>query len=455
MERGFARGHLYISRKPSPRLLAQEDPFHPSNKPLWVWDSTLYDGHFYFYWGPVPALLTWAFKSVTGFTGKISDQTLTLLFMLGRLYAGAALILGLGRSIRMRQPPWIVGLAIAVFGLTSPIPFIMARPLVYEACLAAGQCFLFGGLLMAFWGLVDRSRRTLKFLIAGVSWALAIGSRITMSIPIPVIVLITLGLIWFSGERSWRKLVAPSMALGAPVATALACYAIYNYARFGSVSEFGVTWQLTTQKFVTSDVFVIPNIFSYLFAPADWSCHFPFVKAVPRRPLSPWIEWPEGYYTFELVAGIMTLSAWCWLALVALWRPVARVWVSLTQRDAAATPTISIPELWAGSCSLAILFSMVPVLGLWEASMRYTGDAIGGVIIASTLAAFWLLRRADASPRPLTRLAVRAMLVILGLHSCVLGGLSGVASYGAPFERHNPELYESLRQTLSLCGGGS
>jgi hypothetical protein len=451
MADGFRRGHLYIAQRPSPKLLAQEDPFHPDNKPLWMWDATLYDGHIYLYWGPAPALLTWLFKAVTRYAGTISDQTLTVAFALGRLFAGAGLLLGLGRFVRMRQPAWLVGLAIAVFGLTSPIPFIVARPFVYEACLMAGQCFLFAGMAFAFWGLAHPSRRTLKFVTAGSFWGLAIGSRVTMSIPIPFMILATVGLIWFYADRSWRRLVINGIALGAPVAAALMSYATYNYLRFGSVTEFGVTWQLTTQNFVTNDAWVIPNIFSYLFAPVDWSCEFPFARGMKNRPLSSWINWPADYETFELVGGLMWLSAWYWLILVAGWRPVRAAWLYLRQRGLPTTSLPSVPELWAGVCSVAIVLSMLPVLGLWEASMRYSGDATGGVIVLTVLSAFWLVRRADAASTPGVRLGTRAVIVLLGLHSCLVGAVSGVASYNDPFVKNNPALYETLQRTLSLC----
>ncbi len=194
MAEGFEHGHLYVDKKPSRQLLAQEDPFHPSNRPLWIWDASLYKGHWYFYWGPVPGLGLWAWKAITG-DDNVSDQTLTLWFMLGRLYAGAALILGLARGVRAREPTWLVAAAIGAFGLTSPIPFIVARPMVYEACLAAGQCFLFSGLAAAYWGLTSPKRRSLKLCLAGVFWGLAIGSRVTMIIPVPVLCVATLALI--------------------------------------------------------------------------------------------------------------------------------------------------------------------------------------------------------------------------------------------------------------------
>jgi hypothetical protein len=451
MADGFERGHLYIHRRPPPKLLREEDPFHPANKPLWIWDATLYEDRWYYYWGPVPALLVWGWKALTG-DGRVSDQALTLVFMLGRLYAGSALILGLGRVARAREPAWLLAVAIAVFGLTSPIPFIVARPKVYEACLAAGQCFLFCGLALAFWGLVRPRLRPLKFVLASVFWALAIGSRVTMVIPVPLLILTTVLIVWLRGDRSTPRLLINTLALGTPAAMALAAYGLYNYARFDSFAEFGTTWQASLQKFVTNPVFIIPNVYSYLFAPVTWSCEFPFVMARPGRPLAAWLSWPKDYAVFELVGGVLILSAWCWLMLVVVYRALAGAISRLLQRSIVASPyRMTTVELWATLCSFAILLAMWPVLGLWEASMRYTGDSIGGAAIATIIAAFWLRRRADASGKRYVAVGTRALLLLLAAHTTVIGALSGIASYGNPFERNNPELYRALRTTFSFC----
>ena len=127
----------------------------PSTHPIWLWDASLYKGRYYLYWGPVPALLLLLFKGIARYHGTIIDQWPTLLFMLGRLYAGAAIILRMSRYVRTRMPAWFVGLSILIFGLASPTPFIVARPHIYEACLAAGQCFLFWGLYAALCGIIN------------------------------------------------------------------------------------------------------------------------------------------------------------------------------------------------------------------------------------------------------------------------------------------------------------
>ena len=95
--------------------------------------------------------------------------------------------------------------------------------------------------------------------------------------------------------------------------------------------------------------------------------------------------------------------------------------------------------------------ALTPELGGLEASMRYAGDAIGGVTLAAALAAFRLRRRIDASGKPWSKVGVRVLLVALGLHTCVVGTFSGVTSYTDPFKKNNPKLYDSLQRSWSFC----
>jgi len=98
---------------------------------------------------------------------------------------------------------------------------------------------------------------------------------------------------------------------------------------------------------------------------------------------------------------------------------------------------------------------MVPALGLWEASMRYAGDALSGALLASSLAVFWLYRRAQASQRATRRIATGLLVAALGLYTCFVGAFSGFASNEDPILVNNPAMYHWLRATLSFCPGVS
>jgi hypothetical protein len=450
---GFRHGHLYIDELPSPELLAQPDPYDDSCffKNLWLWDAALYKGRYYVYWGPVPALLILLFKVTTRYQGEITDQWPTLLFMLGRLYAGAALILGLARHVRLRMPVWLTSVAILVFGLASPTPFIVARPHVYEAGLAAGQCFLMCGLLAVFLGLVRPQRRISMFVVAGGCWTLGFGSRATMLIPIPLMIAATVLIVWARMDRSFKALLKNTLAIGILPVVGLFLHGLYNYLRFDSFTQSGIVFQVTLQKYSFHRVFVVPNLVSYLFAPVKWSCQFPFVTSLKYRPLFEWMQWPDGYFTFERVAGILVTASWCWLVVVAAYRPLEYLWKRWRAPHAIEHAAVSTLELWALLCSLSILPAMIPALGLWEASMRYPGDVLAGVLMICTLSAGWLLRRIDASSETTFGVFVRVLLIAMAIHTCFVGVFSGVASYGDPLQTINPKMFQTLSRALSLC----
>src|ERR1700730_15890582 len=52
------RGHLYVAQQPSAELLALPNPYDATqNHGLVLHDASLYNGHFYLYFGPAPALI--------------------------------------------------------------------------------------------------------------------------------------------------------------------------------------------------------------------------------------------------------------------------------------------------------------------------------------------------------------------------------------------------------------
>jgi hypothetical protein len=448
---GFRRGHLYVPVIPRPELLAKPNPFDTVNMPLWLWDASLYKKHYYMYWGPVPALCLLVFKVLIGSTKEVVDQWIGYYFALGRLYAGAGLVVSFANYSRTRQRPWVVALAILAFGLASPTPFTVARMHVYETSLMAGQCFLVGGLLAAYWGIMRESKRTLWLVLASTCWGLALCSHVSSCVPVPLFILFTAFTMWHRGERSLKLGFKSLLALGIPATCFVVAHAWYNYARFDSIFEFGINHQVTGQKFVRESKYIFPNIFSYLFAGVDWSCRFPFVIAPTYRPLSKLIHWPSGYATFERAAGMFPTAAVTWLLAIWVWRPLKFLWVRANARHSYSAPRISAIETWMLLCAVANALAMYPTLGQWEASMRYLGDAISGLLMASFLAAFWLLRRVDYCGTIKQRFWYHLGFAALAVHTGFVGAFSGIATYGDLWQHSNPKLYHELEKSWSSC----
>ena len=462
LAKGIADGHTYLPIKPSARLLRKANPYDFKYWRMWLWDVSLFDGHYYLYWGPVPSLCLLIFKTLTRWRDTINDQWLVLAFMLGRLYAGAALIVSFARAPGMKVPSWALQLAVLVFALAIPSPYFMARPLVYEASIAAGQFFLLLGLYSAFRGLDSQRGRLPRFVLAGTCFSLAFGSRGSLLVVAPLLTVSIAVIASRPGGYRLRSLAANALALGTPVALGIASYAYYNHARFGSYTEFGLKYQLTSRPFGTSDAFFLPNVVSYLTSTVKWSCHFPFATLPMHRTLPTWISWPEEYDVGdwdkgERTAGLVRAMTVCLLwgvwvvrAAIVARRRIAHTPLSRTSMTAAFNQR----ELFLVTCACCCMCALLPASRMWMANMRFLQDAAAGIQLGAIGAAFWLVRPHARAVEPRSRLrrAGGSLLFAgLGLHTIVVGVLLGFTGHMNNFEEENPDLYHRLEKKLSVC----
>ena len=459
---GFGDGHLYVPVKPSARLLSKSNPYDFKYWRHWLWDASLYEGRYYMYWGPVPGLCLLAFKTLTRWKDTIYDQWLVLAFMLGRLYAGTALIVSFARSQGVKIPSWALQLAVLVFGLSIPSPYFMARPLVYEASIAAGQCFLFLGLYAAYQGLLRPRARLRWFVLAGTCFSLAFGSRGSLLVVAP---LLSVGIALVAARPAryrLRALLAYGVALGTPIALGLAIYAVYNKLRFDSYTEFGLKYQLTSRPFGTDDRFFLPNVVSYLTSKLKWSCEFPFAILPMKRTLTHWISWPEDYDTGdwdkgERSAGLIWAMrvSFLWAVWLVRGAVVAARRIARTRPPSDALPmAFSQRELFLFASAAACACALLPASRMWMANMRFLQDAAGGIQLGAIGAAFWLVRRRAVRAGPLARVQRAAgglLFAGLSLHSIVVGVLLGFTGHMNNFEEENPELFKHLQEELSVC----
>jgi len=183
----------------------------------------------------------------------------------------------------------------------------------------------------------------------------------------------------------------------------------------------------------------------------DWSCRFPFVIAPTHRPLSTLIRWPAGYATFERAAGLFPTAIITWLLAVWLWRPITHAWRRARRHYSYVAPRLSSMEAWMLLVAGANALNMYPTLGQWEASMRYLGDGLSGILLASFLAGFWLLRMADTQGNLRQRIWAHVGFAVLALHTGFVGVFSGIPTYSDLWQHSNPKLYAELDRSLSVC----
>ena len=454
---GFRSRHLYLSLEPAKEMLTSANPYDGAHFYHWYWDASFYKGHYYLYWGPVPALLLAGVKTVFRISSPVGDQYPVFAFTSLQLIAAALLVERFGRRLFGTIPIWFVIMAVFVVGFANPTLYNLGRGGVYEAAITGGQAFVTLGLVFAFdavclAGEGTRARR--RLVAAGCCWALALGCRVTLG---PAILLMGIATVFAtsgSGPGRWLRFLWNTLATGGPVAAGVTLLLAYNRARFGEWLEFGMRYQVSTLKFAMSKSWFTSNVWSYLFRPMKLTCEFPFAYGVPEMPEADafprWYKIPDKYWVNEQVIGIVKGVAWSWLAPVALGAAGWSAWRLARKRPGSE---VSVGE--RRSLFLTVVFtiglttSMSLGLFMFTATMRYMGDVIGAVCLLGTIGAWWLYRRWH--DRRLVRRAVVGVCIPLALLTIAIGAALGFEGQYKHFRQHNPELVAKLSKKLSVC----
>jgi hypothetical protein len=448
----FLDGNLHLGIQPAPELLAQRNPYDAANSKLWFWDATLHEGRYYLYWGPVPALLAAAVKSVAGRRVEVGDGWLTLGFLLGRLAVGMAILVLILRWLFPRLRPWHAAPAFLVFGLANPYLFGLGRVGVYEAAIEGAQFFLLAGLLLgasAIGGAGPQPRQRGLLLLAGCAWGVALACRISLIVAVLALVPLTAWLSCPDVAARRREAAIRLVSIGAPVAFAIFCLGFYNYARFGSWTDFGAAHQLGYLPYSFSVLRFLPNLHAYLLREFVISCQFPFVFApFHAKALVPdWVFAKQtGYMPLEPTVGIL-MAAPCVLFGLAALRAAVRLaraqgGAGLERRDRL--------YLWLVAACLAIaLLAAVPALGMQFSTMRFQADFTSAALLLGAIGFWTLLTNARSAGR---RRAIASAGALLALYTVLAGILIGFqGGYYSSFQNLNPALVQRLDATFSVC----
>jgi hypothetical protein len=396
LARGFQLGHLYLARNVSPRLLASPDPYNANTAGniLFPLDLSYFDGKYYLAFGPVPALLL-------VFIHWLSDQwlgDLALAFILicGLYLVQACLSVLLWHRYFPTLPKWTLWVALALIGLAGPVTFMLdigrsAR--VYEAAISAGQFFFLCGLLSIFMTMASRAS-SWGIALAGVLWALAIGSRLDLLVPIGfATVIVSVRLLWTNhwSLRAFSRL----MPLALILVLAGAVLAWYNWARFGSPWETGYYYQLSTLHLQQnwnarfSLTYVPPNLYTYLVGPPTLNLEFPYLHA--NYVLAPAFLFGHKQSDFnasQWITGVLWMAPFVIFAITAA---ITSLGSLSRKKSAPAMPDSTQPSFphWIGFILLGGFASAFAFLLLyfWVA-MRFLEDFLPALMLLSIIG-FW------------------------------------------------------------------
>jgi hypothetical protein len=461
-------GQLSLLEKPDPALLALSDPydFEQRRHVSAPWDVVLFDGKFYLYWGPVPALLLAAWKALAPMV--VGDNVLVFVFVLGTVLFLLLSLAELWRSRYRDLTAWALVPALLVGAFAYPLPWLLNRPAVYEASIAACQCFLSAGLFLAAPILLDGQVHGWRLALAGACWACAMGSRATL---VPAAVVWACLAAW-AAVRSREGLPSGSVRVASAVLVPvlLGCMALgwYNAARFGSPFELGHRYQLTgmnlhaeyAQVFSLGNLLI--NVRNYLISPPRVLAVFPYIKPNWGTVAVPLLTWlglrfpgvailnPRLYYA-EQVTGVIYALPFAAFSIIALLRALPRTAPADVQAPRAANAEVS----WhpsgrtvAIALILGTILAMAPSLFFVVGTARYLADVVPTLVILSSFGAWeWV------SARQRRGSSVGGVVLLIwgvALASVVISLLLATTGYDMRFERLNPELFDRIVRFFAL-----
>ena len=288
LARAMAHGQLYLEEEPPQWLQDMNDPYDKGARDElqketgeeYLFDVAYHDGHYYVYFGVVPVLLFYLpFYLVTGANFPTA---------IGVLIAAIAYILGVSALLDRFARYHFKRVSLGVFLLLqiplvfcSGIMYLMKFPTFYSLPIMCALAFSVWGLYC--WMRGRLSRHACAWYVAGsLCMALVAGCRPQFL----VLSLLAFPLFWRTfiterriltarGAREFACLIAPYLVVAAGIMG-------YNYARFGSFTDFGANYNLTVNDMTKRGMNagrLAPAFFSYFLQPPNVTGVFPFIQA--------------------------------------------------------------------------------------------------------------------------------------------------------------------------------
>lgn len=315
----FLHGQLSLLEKPDPRLATLPNPYDFKQRIdiPYHWDASYYNGRYYLYWGPVPALVSAALEAI----GHVlpSGPLLVVLPFLGLLAVFLAILIHISNYFPGAAAKLSLGLFAAIAFANLPLLFIVGQPRHYQASILYGQFFLLSGILAFV--LYTNSRRPVLLMAASLAWGLALACRYNLAISVAVY--LAFAVVWLRRELGWTALLRGTSLLAAPLALVLIGLGIYNLVRFSNPLETGLAYQLTIPQLHQLDFslsYLRSNLYIYLFYPLTSANTFPFIQSAHFRPsvLPQWVILPKGQVFDQVILGLFSTVPAVWLSALAI-----------------------------------------------------------------------------------------------------------------------------------------
>ncbi len=439
----FLHGQTSLLVKPSPELLALPDPYDPPRNAPFLWDTILYKGHYYLYWGVSPVLLAYLpFRAVT--RQYLADGVTCALFASVGLLLNILLIAAIRKDHFPASHPSTTILLVLLLGFGNMVPFILRRPVVYEVAITCGYMLTAAFLYFAYEGGYRGSLKPAALFTSGVLLGLAFLSRTNLA-AYGLVLAVPFLLHRYTNRSStpsrWRLIVVAFL----PAALCVFFQACYNSLRFGSPAEFGLQYDLSGISVRNYHFFSfargINSAVYYLFNIPNFSPLFPFVTA---RGIYGGLVLPLRWVTKMLQPHIPDFAGVEPVAGIFIAVPLLVVLFGLASFLRAST--VSRDLRWF---AVTMLASAVIVAGascvLFGATMRYELDFLPALLLAAGTLLFWIERKWGSA---FWRRLFRTGLPVLVCYSVLVSAGMSFTGYTDWFRLHHARRFDSLERTF-------
>lgn len=322
---GFLNGHTYLSVLPSNELLSLSDPYEPSlNEAYRLHDASLYNGKYYLYWGPFPAIMRLLFINV------LPEQFFVLLYVYWSTLISCLIIkIVKDKCFQNLSNHYLYLLYIFLSFNGSALYNLVAKGIYFEAINAAQAFFLTGLLFFICFFLIQKK---LQF-IAGSSLFLAAACTSRFSYFLPSVTILTIlfierfysifskksignNIITAVFSNKTRRSIALTLFSFFPFIFGLLGLLMFNFFRFGNMLEFGSRYQLAGINLHDPAIYhrllnvhnIPNNLKNYIFEIPTFKKQIPFL--ISQGPQYSGIE--RFVISFFIISPISLFSVFTW-----------------------------------------------------------------------------------------------------------------------------------------------
>lgn len=284
-------GKTYIDNDDIPQsLIDMENPYDTGARQMaqeitgdvYKWDVAYFNGHYYVYFGIVPLLLMYLPCRLifdAPFPSAVGIMVFAAIFTLGVF---ALLELIAKKKFKNVSVGTYLLTAITFVNCCGAM-FLVKRPDFYSVPIITAMAFVVWGIFCWLKGHETEKKQKLYYLLGSLFFALSVGCRPQMVLVCAVALPIFAKDFFIKKQIFTKKGITDLITLAIPFVIVAAGIMYYNYIRFGSVTDFGSSYNLTTND-VTRRGFEIGRtglgLFTYLFQPPQFTATFPYIEAV-------------------------------------------------------------------------------------------------------------------------------------------------------------------------------